>query len=240
MLIFCKLILGHFIADFALQTNKVANWKRESQWGMSVHVLCHPLVYLFLVSFEIWPRIGFSSHYLTMPWVQGPGFALNGWVCIALISLLHWVEDEWRVWSIRKGTPDSTAFLLWDQAVHLAVILAFAPMIAGTRAESWVLVATGVIILAHFTSVLIFFVENDLGMNSTVLSQGKYGYMVERLIAAGLFLLPGVWFVISIAYLSWLAYQHFHTEEPDRTWVHLLIGNLSVVLVGLCLRGILN
>ena len=44
--IFWRLVLAHFIADFTLQTNKRGQWKRVSRWGMIVHVLCHPLMYL--------------------------------------------------------------------------------------------------------------------------------------------------------------------------------------------------
>ena len=51
MLIFWRLVLAHFIADFTLQTNKVAQWKRVSQLGMVVHVLCHPVMYVLMC----WP-----------------------------------------------------------------------------------------------------------------------------------------------------------------------------------------
>ena len=43
----------------------------------------------------------------------------------------------------------------------------------------------------------------------------------------------------AVVWIGWLVYQNSR-PEPDRTWVHLLIGNLSVVLTGLCLRGILH
>ena len=39
MAIFWRLILAHFLADFTFQTNAVASWKRQSVWGMAVHVL---------------------------------------------------------------------------------------------------------------------------------------------------------------------------------------------------------
>src|ERR1700679_2768135 len=112
MLIFWRLVLAHFIADFTLQTNKVAQWKRVSRWGMVVHVLCHPLMYLL-----------FCWNYLSWPWVHLHGLTLNGWTCVALIVLLHWIEDEARVWCIRHGTPDDTAFLLWDQVLLFGVLL---------------------------------------------------------------------------------------------------------------------
>ena len=126
MTIFWRLILAHFIADFTLQTNRIATWKRESKWGMVAHTLTHPIVSVLLT----WP-------YLNWSWVQFHGFALNGWVCVGLITLFHWLEDEWRVWSIlQTGSPDSTGFFLWDQVVHLTIILAVSPSIAGAGSDS--------------------------------------------------------------------------------------------------------
>lgn len=230
MLIFWRLLLGHFIADFTLQTNKVAQWKRISRWGMIVHVLCHPVMYTVLT----WP-------YLSWTWVRLHGFALNGWACVALISMLHWIEDELRVWCIRRGTRDSTAFLLWDQAVHFGVLFALAPSLVGRPAEPWVLAAIGAVLLAHFTSVLIFFVENDRGGSSTVLAQGKYYFMLERLFIAGLFLLPMPWcFSAALCLVGLIVRQSRQdADDRDRTSTHLAIATAAIVAVGLSLRRIL-
>lgn len=223
-MIFWRLVLGHFIADFTLQTNKVAQWKRISRWGMVLHVVCHPIMYIL-----------FSWNYLLTVWVHFHGVALNGWTCVVLIALLHWAEDEWRVRCIRRGTQDSTAFLLWDQAVHLAVLMAFAPTLYGTHPETWVLTAIFVVLLAHFTSVLIFFVENDLGHASTVLAQGKYGWMAERLVLAAFFLIPGYWFLMAIGWMGWLLFQRYR-QRSERTWAHLTMATVAVLVVGIALR----
>src|ERR1035438_8791402 len=105
MTIFWRLILAHFIADFTLQTNAIAKWKRASKWGMAAHVLTHPVVSYILT----WP-------YLSMPWVHIGPVQFNGWTCVAFIALLHWGADEWRIWSIHSTiTPDSTKLFLLDQ-----------------------------------------------------------------------------------------------------------------------------
>src|ERR1035438_8028151 len=166
-----------FIADFTFQTNKVATWKRESRTGMLVHILTHPVVAYALT----WP-------YLNLTWVDTRWIHLNGWVCVALITLFHWLEDEWRVWSIQEtGSPDSTGFFLWDQVVHLTMILAFSPTVSALRPDAWVLPVLCVVLISHFISVLVFFLENDLWGNSQVLAARKYRYIAERLIGAGLF-----------------------------------------------------
>ena len=142
---------------------------------------------------------------------------------MTLIVILHWIEDEWRVWAIRRGTPDTTAFLLWDQAVHFGVLLALSPSLTGTRPESWVILAIGAVLLAHFTSVLIYFVENDLGDTSTVLARRKYTFMGERLAAAALILLPAPWFLSVFLWIVWLVVARIR-HASDRSWVHVIIA----------------
>ena len=229
MTIFWHLILAHFIADFTFQTNHIANWKRESKWGMVVHVLTHPITYCVFT----WP-------YLSLPWVQTRWFHLDGWVCIGFLAVFHWLEDEWRVRSIQDtGSPDSTAFFLWDQVVHLTLILAFAPTLPDAKPEKWVFVALCGVLLAHFTSVLIFFLENDLFGKSDVLGERKYYYMGERLLGAALFLLPGAWFLLALGWLGWIFHVHYRGGK-ERTWVNLVVGNCTVVFLGLITRGLLS
>lgn len=229
MMIFWRLILAHFIADFSLQTNRIAVWKRQSKWGMVVHILTHPVVMVIVT----WP-------YLSETWVDAGWFQLNGWLCVAFITLFHWLEDVWRVWSIKEtGSPDSTGFFLWDQVVHFTMILAFSPTWPGVATPTWVLPVLCVVVLSHFISVLIFFLENDLWGQSAVLGAKKYRYIGERLIGAALFLLPGAWFLLAVGWIGWLAYLQYKKSE-ERTWVHTLVGNAAVVLLGLIARGALS
>ena len=229
MTIFWRLVLAHFIADFTFQTNKVATWKRESRVGMLVHSLTHPVVAYAL----LWP-------YLSMMWVQTNWIQLNGWVCVALLALFHFLEDEWRVWSIKEtGSPDSTGFFLWDQVVHLTMILAFSPTLLNMKADPWVFPVLCLVLLAHFVSVLVFFIENDLWGNSKVLGDKKYWYMGERLIGASLFLLPGPFFLLAFGWIGWIAYLYYQKSQ-ERTWVHLVVGNTAVILLGLLVRGLLS
>ena len=240
MTIFWRLLLAHFIADFTLQTNKVAGWKRESRWGMVIHVLTHPLVtaVVMLLPVQLNFRAG-PAPFLFVPWVQLYGVHLSGWVCLGLIAAFHWFEDEWRVWSIQEtGSPDSTGFFLWDQVVHLTMILAFSPTSSTAKAEPWVLPVLCVVLLSHVTSVLIYYLENDLLGASEVLGVKKYRFIGERLIGASLFLLPGPLFLLAFAWMAWIVYLHYG-QSQERTWVHLVVGNTAVLLLGLLARGLL-
>jgi hypothetical protein len=240
MIIFWRLVLAHFIADFTFQTNHIANWKRESKWGMAVHVLTHPLTSMICVVLPTPGSHGLNFSYLTMNWVETRWFSLNGSVCILLLALFHWLEDEWRVWSIQKtGSPDSTAFFLWDQLVHITLILAFAPTWPGIHADAWVFVVLCAVLLSHFTSVLIFFLENDLWGTSQILNNRKYYFMAERLVGASLFLLPGAWLLLAMGWLGWIVYVHYR-QAQDRTWVNLVVGNVSAAFLGLITRGLLS
>jgi hypothetical protein len=237
MLIFWRLVLAHFIADFTLQTNKVASWKRENRWGMAVHVLTHPVVTILCLLPQ--PGGGVSAAILNMTWIPTPWFGVNGWICVFLLCLFHWLEDEWRVWSIQQtGSPDSTGFFLWDQVVHLTLILAVAPTRADWKTEPPVLVLLCAVLLAHFVSVLVYFLENDLSGSSQVLEKKKYRFMAERFVGAALFLLPGIWFLMAFLWIGWLVFVHY--RRPGKmTWVHVAVGNTAVVLLGLIARGLL-
>ncbi len=229
MEIFWRLVLSHFVADFTLQTNKVATWKRQSRFGMLIHILTHPVVSYVIC----WP-------YLSQTWVDTSLVQLNGWICVALITIFHWMEDEWRVWSIQEtGSPDSTGFFLWDQVVHLVMILALSPTMKEMNASKWILPALCITLLAHFVSVLVYFIENDLWGKSDMMGEKKYRFIGERLVGASLFLLPGPLFLLAFGWLGWIAYLTFYRSQ-ERTWAHLVVGNTAVVLLGLTARGLLS
>jgi hypothetical protein len=229
MTVFWRLLLAHFIADFTFQTNHIANWKRESKWGMVVHVLTHPVTMVALT----WP-------YLSTPWVVTRWFHLDGWVCVGFLALFHWLEDEWRVWSIQEtGSPDSTKFFLWDQVVHITLILAFAPTLGEGKTQTWIYLVLCAVLLSHFTSVLIFFVENDVLGRSQILDKRKYYYIGERLLGASLFLLPGAWFLLAVGWLGYIFYLYYQRSQ-ERSWIHLVIGNGAVVSLGLISRGLIS
>ncbi len=228
MTIFWRLILAHFIADFTLQTNKVAEWKRVSQMGMGVHVIAHPLMSMLLA----WPFLGDI-------WVTLGQTPLTGWACVGIITLIHWVEDEFRIWAIRKEiVADGSAFLAWDQAVHLGSIYLFSPARSGGPGEVWVLVALCAVLLTHVTSVVIYFLETDSGTESAVLGPGKYRLMAERLMGGILVSLPGYFTTFGFVWVAAQLYRQTTRRSP-RTWVHTLTTCTAVLVLGLIARKIL-
>lgn len=229
MTIFWRLVLAHFIADFTLQTNKVAQWKRVSRMGMMVHVIAHPLVTMAL-----------TWNYLGDVWLTFGSVALKGWMCLLFIALTHWIEDEFRVWAIRKEiVPDSTAFLAWDQAIHLLTLYLLSPRFTGGEGEPWVLVALCVVLLTHVTSVIIYFLETDAAIASQLLGPAKYRLMAERLMGAFLMALPGWFFIFGWAWIGGQLYRQFQKSQA-RSWIHSLASWTAMIVLGLTARFLLS
>jgi hypothetical protein len=260
MEIFWRLVLGHLIADFTLQTNYIAAWKRRNLFGLAVHCATHPFIYAIL----LW-------RYLDQVWVQVAGLNLTGWTCLFLIFATHFIEDEWRIWSVlKKGAPDNTFFYIWDQIIHYAVLFAFAPVVEGhsgkfgfidyptlqgvvpavlaegfswwdrfttvVRPEPWVFVAILLSLVTHFTTVTIYFLEKDLYGTEFPEVREKYVGMAERLVIFACFLLPGLWWISVVGIWVLRAVLYKTRKIENATWINLLVGNLAAVACGLLSR----
>ena len=262
MEIFWRLVLGHLIGDFTLQTNYIAAWKRRNVLGMTVHCAIHPLIYAVL----LWNTMG-------QTWLQIGPMVLTGWSCITIIFVTHFIEDQWRVWCVlRRNAPDNTFFYVWDQVIHYAILFAMAPSVGGTvgkyeilkyppipgvpflnevqslsfwerfltvtRPEPWVFAAILFVVVTHFTTVSIYFVEKDFLGRDFPEDAEKYIGMAERLAVAAAFLLPGRWWMALV--LAWLLYLVVGKIRKTNasSWANLAIGNLTAVLCGFLIRRI--
>lgn len=230
MMILWRLVLAHMLADFTLQTNLIADWKRRSHVGG----LVHSAIFFAAASLLCYPSLG-------QPWVHPFGVALNGWVTLAVLSILHFVEDAWRVWTIKKlNSPDSFFFFLLDQFIHLSFIVACFPRDDGSGTEPWIQVALLVIILTHFSSVFIYFMEKDLFGDSSLLDDSKYYFMMERLLVAGALLLPGLAAPAGVLVI-WAAHALlYRLRKPDRySLLNAIVGNALALSIGLVARQII-
>lgn len=260
MEIFWRLVLGHLIADFTLQTNYIAAWKRRSVWGLLVHCGIHPIIYSIL----LWRYVG-------QVWIQAGPLKLTGCTCILLVFITHLIEDEWRIWSVlKRNAPDNTFFYVWDQIIHYAIIFALSPVVDGavskfgfiyfpeimgvvpgaqaaqmslierfftiTRPENWIFVAILFVIITHFTTVTIYFLEKDfLGRDFPDVPE-KYTTMAERLIVMACLLLPGMWWISVLGVWALRAFIYKARRIYDYTWMNILIGNGAAVVCGFLAR----
>ncbi|MBI4054917.1 MAG: DUF3307 domain-containing protein [Elusimicrobia bacterium] len=231
MTVFWRLLFGHFLADFTLQTNFINSWKRQSFWGMLLHTGTHPICYLLL-----------TYPYLDRFWVQTDYFSLRGWTCILLLFLFHLLEDEWRIYTIRRfRTSDSTLYFLWDQVIHLSVIFLLFPLgmydrEAALIPEAWPIIGVLLILATHFATVLIYFIEKDwFGAHYPQVDE-KYLLILERLALTCCFLLPGSWWVALVSF--WLGHMFYlrYRRVHDFSWFSVGFGGLIAVACGIFAR----
>ena len=231
MLIFWRLLFGHLLSDFTFQTNFINKWKRSSFWGMVAHCATHPICYAVLT----WP-------YLREPWIRFGSMALPGWACIVIVFVAHFIEDQWRVFTIFKyHTPDNTLYFLWDQVIHYAVIFSVIPVGlhtpgASLMPETWPILGCLFVIVTHACTVFVYFIEKDLYGRGYPDNQEKYLAMAERLVLALVFLLPGNgWPLLA---LGWLSVMHLVRSRRylDLSWFSFYLGGLTAVVCGLAAR----
>ncbi|MBI4369609.1 MAG: DUF3307 domain-containing protein [Elusimicrobia bacterium] len=178
MIIFWRLILGHLLADFTLQSNLINEWKRSSLWGMMIHCLTHPLCYVAL-----------TFPLLSQTWLSIGGYPINGWWSIVLITITHYLEDTWRIFTIKRfKMPDNTLYLMLDQIIHVSVIVFFGigaihPTAENIFPEKWPILAILAIIVTHFSVVLIYFFEKDFFNKPFPNDWEKYLSIIERALA---------------------------------------------------------
>lgn len=231
MLIFWRLMLGHLLADFTFQTDFINRWKRGSLWGMLAHCAAHPVAYAALT----WP-------YLSETWIRLPYGHLNGWACVFIVFAAHFIEDQWRVFTIFKyGTPDNTLYFLWDQIIHYAVIFAVIPVgLVNPQVklipELWPVMGCLFVLVTHATTVLVYFVEKDLHDRLFPGFEEKYITIAERLVLVLCFLIPGhAWPLLA---LLWLSIMHHVRSRRylDLSWFSFYLGGAVTVLCGIAAR----
>lgn len=230
-----RLMFGHLLADFTFQTNFINRWKRTSMVGLFVHCVMHPVLYIVL----LWPYLGDF-------WIENALLRLNGWSCIVVIFIAHFLEDWWRIYTIRKyGMPDNTVFFAWDQIIHYAVIFAVVPIAVATGAtvgffpEKWPVLGCLFVLVTHATTVLVYFLEKDLYGADFPGDDEKYLAMAERLVLALGFLFPNA-FGAGALTATWLGVMFFLRRKHlfDLTTFTFYTGVAAAVLCGLAARAV--
>jgi hypothetical protein len=102
MPLFYRLLLAHLVADFPLQTNQIFKVKTNTEWGVLIHTL---IVLIFSILF-------------TFPYLEDPKVI----IILLVIFLSHTVIDKLKMEYSNKTKNQSIRILLFDQALHLAII----------------------------------------------------------------------------------------------------------------------
>lgn len=230
MEIFWRLVLAHLLADFTFQTDFIAGWKRKNILGGLAHSL------IFLVCSGI-----LCYGYLNDVWISiGNQIFVSGWIALLLLTVFHFLEDEWRIWTIEKlNSSDSIVFFLWDQFIHLVLIFVFIPREAGGFFPvKWISLAIIFVLTTHFTSVFTYYFEKDILGHAKLLAKEKYQSMLERIVTILTLLLPGpAAFAVLILWLARVFVYH-SKHDHEFSWIDVIIGNLMAALFGIIARNV--
>lgn len=232
------MFLAHFIGDFVLQWDSLAQWKGRSYLGVTVHVLVVSLVtWLFSLPFgtQLWP-----------------------WVLFICVS--HWLIDLSQLFLVRQFPILQTRFyafgrFMFDQTLHMGVILtalvgsgylhvgsAGTDMLAALQTDRFWTLALAYSFVTMPAWILVKFaiygLINDSPPDFTELRRNKYVCILERLLITTL-VFSGSVLLVPFIPLVRLYFERDEVMERGRTAVYvaeLLSSVLLAVLVGLALR----
>jgi len=230
MVIFWRLLLSHLLADFTLQFDVVNRMKRSSVWGMLLHCLTH-----FVVSVTL------TWTYLPETWFSLGPLAVNGWGALGMMLVAHFAVDELRIYSMKSlRYKDNTVSFLVDQALHIYMLFMISPVIIQApglvMGEKWAAIGSLLVLVAHFTTVLIYFVEKDLFGKVFPHFDEKYFLIFERLVLWAFFFAAGYWWIPFA--LAWI-FQLFYIKRKriiDMSGVNVWLSVVLTVILGLCTR----
>jgi Protein of unknown function (DUF3307) len=225
MEIFYRLLFGHLLADFTFQTNYIAEWKRRSIWGLLAHVAIHPACYLFMA----WP-------YMSSVWASPFDVALTGWICVGILTVLHFVEDWIRVSMVNRGVPDNTLFYLWDQAIHILFLWLLSPTSSQPLYNRLYVLGSVFVLVTHCATVTVWFIEKDIFGRDYPDTEEKYISMLQRLVLWLAFFLPHPWWMLVLVFVVVTFGRHVWMKKVDFSWTSVILGQLLAIACGLFSR----
>ena len=224
------LLASHVVSDFLFQTESLARRKRTHAWLMVLHgaivLVAHVLV--------LWP-------YMTS--------ALLG--CVAIIAVLHTVQDKVRAGS---GWPPGPRGFCFDQALHVAVTLTawYALVASGSLAQvvfSWgemsvrlhmtiVLIVAGYALNWTASTRLVALILEDLcAKRPEDMRVGRAIGIVERLAIYTLALL-GQWVTVGLVVAAKSIRKPKNTDDEDYYLLGTLLSVFCAILIAIAVRAL--
>ena len=131
--------------------------------------------------------------------------------------------------------PSLTGVIPYAESLNMGLVERFFTI---TRPENWVLIGILFVIVTHFTTVSIYFIDKDFFGGDFPAADEKYISMAERLVVTGCFLLPGVWWIgLIVVWLGWVVVSKIR-KVYDFSWASIIIGNVTAIFCGILIRNI--
>lgn len=234
MIIFIKLLLVHFLADFVFQSDQWAKdkaIKKHRSPLLYLHALLHGLLSMAIVAEVLfWP------------------FALA-------IALTHWIIDWTKLVFQKKETEKQWFFI--DQGLHLLTLAIIVWMYSGQyidflliNQEKWLLLITGTVFLTLPVSILIrvlltgWLPTTQDNENNSLQNAGKYIGISERLLIF-IFILTNHWEGIGflLAAKSIFRFGDLKESGERKLTEYVMIGTLLsfglAILTGMLIQSLL-
>ena len=230
MIIFWRLLLAHFLADFTLQFDVINRLKRKNIYGMLIHCATHLIVSIIL-----------TYRYLPDVWIDLGFLRITGWWVMLIIIVFHFIVDEIRVYVLRNfAVKDNTICFLMDQLFHVIVLFMVSPIYNLNKVffgnEKWIIIIVTFVIITHVTTVLIYFIEKDIAGVTFPKFDEKYFLIFERMVLWGFFFVSGYWWIPFM--LAWV-FQIFYIKSKriiDLSYANVIISVLVTAVFGLMAR----
>lgn len=218
-------MLAHLIADFVLQPYELVELKRRPV-GLVIHSAIHAAITAVLVApfLPAWPMV------------------------IAVLAVVHYLIDRWKVAASPSRGPASLVFFLGDQFLHLAV-LGLAVTAGGLSLRQDVtyrsLALTGMLyyavpyIAATFAgAILLYQVAAAFGTRGDPVQWLLPGLRVEGLVARGLalslvlFAAPALWVLGAVPFVV----RAVADRQQPGPWLEAATGYGLALGLGLLFR----
>lgn len=185
MIVFWRLFLAYYIADFALYG------KRFYCYGE-----CHPWKLALARGILFWAvAMVLCRLYLTMPWSLCGITEVPGWVALLPMTAFYIFSDGWFKISGTRKFHNTLSFVLHD-TFNFLVLLLCVPFHAlyetgSFFAEKWVIFCVGLMLVTKVLGTFIFCVEKDLYGRDYPTADERWIMMMVRAIFFLTGLLPG-------------------------------------------------
>jgi hypothetical protein len=207
-----NLLLAHFMGDFLLQSDWVAN-RKTNFWVLVLHVGTVFGLMLLLVGNSRWAA----------------------WPYLLFIAAIHLLQDRLKIALTNWKQAARVPFFLLDQLIHYVVIVgvvtwfnASHPALSSFSKPAWIIYALALLLVTDvwFITERVIFADNPGYVTS--LNQTKYVRMLSRAGLAGLFFLFGLWLSPGVALILPMPYPR--SEYQKRAFLTDVCVSISGVI----------